>query len=726
MSNPKEVICLCSSDSESEDELLQGSFLTRARHQPLVTESSSSSSSSNSPTNAAAGVAAATKKGESCKDTANSSGNAPKSAVTAAAAGITYNDKPQTASTSELATAALPNDKSKDILYDKDSDDESMLEVLPAQTPATKKSWGDGPRLSYSGQSARDPVVNFLLHEASSPLVEDDNLRARLTHRMTTTTTVAAAVPRNVAVGKSAAAAVHSQLSDSEVEVLPVAPPKQSQNYNSDDDDDDDWDRKPSALSKSTMMCAGDESSSSDDDSLLLSQSLSRACQKPAVQPPPKQPSSILYTSDEDSDASDDSFAVQCRQLDKRRAQNAAAQTRTARRQDKENTRNVQATKQAAKEQRQLERQKAKAAKEQAKQAAREQRQRERLAKQEAQQAAKRQRLMDKEKNFQARGRFANQEIVVLAEPDILDTYKVQDTLTEAGFAHVRPYPSGLSCQVLQFIRQDYLQGGAEKALQDLLKNGPPRSGQAVAYEHIGVVAVVVPAETLVDLIQDEASPRNAVDDDDYPKLEQWLFGLVTGWRAAWHKTTDDRPRIILLLYKITESLDRLWVQYRTGGRSGRTPPTTEQFHDAVLWMLIQFQVESIHCHSPEDLSHEILKMTRFLAEAPYAKQATELQTFAKLPAHVNDMAPDFDRAQDTWIRQLQQIPRLSADMARNVSMHYPTALSLWKVYQDETMTEDEKRFLLTDLFGTKSAQSKLSNHVYLALTSDDPQEILH
>ena len=141
--------------------------------------------------------------------------------------------------------------------------------------------------------------------------------------------------------------------------------------------------------------------------------------------------------------------------------------------------------------------------------------------------------------------------------------------------------------------------------------------------------------------------------------------------------------------------------------------------------MLIQFQVESIHCTTPEDVGHEIFKLTRFLAETPYAKQATDLQTIAKLPAHVSDMAPTFDRARDTWIRQLQQIPRLSADMATNISRHYPTAMSLWKAYQDESMSTQEKQLLLADLFGTRSSQAKLSLFVYQAMTSDNPDEIL-
>ena len=381
------------------------------------------------------------------------------------------------------------------------------------------------------------------------------------------------------------------------------------------------------------------------------------------------------------------------------------------------------------------------------KQAAREQRQQARVAKQQAAQAAKQQKQRERQISHQARGRYANQEIAILLEPAILlrddndasHPWKVRETLEVSGFTHVHAYPSGLSCNAIQFIRQEYLQGGATQAVQDLLQKGPPPgNGASVLYEHLNVLAVIVDGPTMIDLMiegddtnddDDTATSRrgcsNNDDDDDYPLLEQWLFGLVAGWRAAWNKTAADRPRIILLLYQVQDHVDRLWVRYKKNKRRGPTPPNTEQLHDAILWMLIQFQVESIHCHTPEDVGHEVYKMTRLLAETPYARQATDLQTIAKLPAHVSDMAPSLDRARDTWIRQLQQVPRLSADMAANVAQHYPTALSLWNVYQDDTIPEHEKQALLADLFGRSSSQFKLSNHVYRALTSDNPAEIL-
>jgi hypothetical protein len=374
------------------------------------------------------------------------------------------------------------------------------------------------------------------------------------------------------------------------------------------------------------------------------------------------------------------------------------------------------------------------------KQTAQEQRERERIARKAQKEAESKQRQEQRSKVKQTRGDFANLEIVVLAEPSILNvatnSWKIAETLQSQNFEHIQAYPSGLSCHALQFVRQDYFSGGAPKAMETLLKMGPCDNVQSVScFEHIPLLAIVVEAQEFIDLLQkpqddgDLTPSRGATttfeDDDDYPELEAWLFGLVAGWRAAWRKTAAFRPRIILLLDKVKESLDRVWVQYNRTGRRGPVPPNSEQMHDAILWMLIQFQVESIHCSTAEDVAHEVYKLTKALADLPYTKQATELQATAKLPMTVADTAPHFDRARDTWIRKLQQIPRVSYDMAHAVSCHYPTASSLWRVYQDVNIPHEEKEVLLADLFGTRSAQVKISRHVYRALTSEDPNEIL-
>lgn len=140
---------------------------------------------------------------------------------------------------------------------------------------------------------------------------------------------------------------------------------------------------------------------------------------------------------------------------------------------------------------------------------------------------------------------------------------------------------------------------------------------------------------------------------------------------------------------------------------------------------MIQFQVECVHCKASEEVSNHIRKMTRLLAEEPYQKQVTELECIKKLKAECSDMDPAYDRAADCWLRQLQQVPRVSRQVAMNLTCNYPTALSLWKAYQDDSLTDDEKRYLTADMFSEKSTQAKLASQLYTIMTSKDPNEIL-
>jgi len=291
----------------------------------------------------------------------------------------------------------------------------------------------------------------------------------------------------------------------------------------------------------------------------------------------------------------------------------------------------------------------------------------------------------------------------------------VVDDLQEAGY-RVQEYPSALGCKAIQWIRKDYLQGGAADALQRLQVNNKED------YHHLPMLTIVydIPHE-FIQMLQ----RTHHDEEDDYPEMETWLRGIETGWRAAWRAEPSEQPRIILLLYQVKETLNKLWVNYRKRGRKDDpVPPTSEELHDALSWMLIQFQVECIHCESLEDVAHEVTKMTRLLAEEPYQGQVTELECIKKLKAGCADTDPAHLRAKDCWLRQVQQVPRISHTMARNFVQHYPTARSLWLAYQSDDLTEDEKRVLVSDCFSNRE-QVKLSNWMYTIMTSGDPNHLL-
>jgi hypothetical protein len=364
-------------------------------------------------------------------------------------------------------------------------------------------------------------------------------------------------------------------------------------------------------------------------------------------------------------------------------------------------------------EAKQRERQRNRAAKEHEKL----QRQEERKAKLAAAEEEKESRKRRRENAANAGGKHAKDEIAVLMERDLFRNQNgiaLVHALQKAGF-RVLEYPSALGCNAVQFIRKDYSEGGAEIAIEMLLARN--QNG----YAHLPIVVIVfdVPNDFIRLL---ERSDHE--DDDDYPNLIEWLRGVEAGWRAAWKLAANQRPRIILVLEKVLESIDKRWIEYRKRGHGDtQAPPTAEELHDAVTWMLIEFQVECVHCASSDDVSNDLRKMTRLLAEEPYQRQVTDLDCIRKLKPQCSDMDSPDARSTDCWRRQLQQVPSVSFKVASSLVEFYPTARSLWTAYQNDTLSESEKRLLLADCCGTGRRHAKLSDQIYRILTSLDPDD---
>ena len=98
---------------------------------------------------------------------------------------------------------------------------------------------------------------------------------------------------------------------------------------------------------------------------------------------------------------------------------------------------------------------------------------------------------------------------------------------------------------------------------------------------------------------------------------------------------------------------------------------------------MIHFQLDCVHhCPSLEWIQANIHKMSRGICEGVYANQVLELPCIKKIKQGPNtdDL---LDRAGDTWLRMLQQVPRISEAEARNIVQHYPTMQSLWQAYQE-------------------------------------------
>ena len=418
---------------------------------------------------------------------------------------------------------------------------------------------------------------------------------------------------------------------------------------------------------------------------------------------------------------------------------------RTARKTDEERKREVETKMRERLEREQLRKQlraERAAEKEQEKRVKMQQRERERTAKRLAKEQKAASKRRRREDIGQATGKFAAQEIAVLMERSLVrhGEWKFSEDLVEAGYTTVLEYPSGLGskCKAVQWIRRAYLEGGAAAAVRNLhtdRNHGNSSNTGDNDYDHLPVLVLVFddPHKFLAML---ERSQHG--EDDDYPQLEVWLRGVQAGWRASWRKPHQMNPRILLLVNNAMKALDRKWINYRKQHRQHHlhksntnleatpvAPPTADELNDATTWLLIQFQVECIHCASLEDISHNLCKTTRLLAEEPYQKQMTELECVKKIKAGCTDMDPPDVRSQDCWLRQLQQVPRLSDKMAHNLVRHFPTARSLWLAYQDVDRSEDEKRLLAANLLAVQRSQAKLSHWLYRLMTSHDPNEML-
>lgn len=380
--------------------------------------------------------------------------------------------------------------------------------------------------------------------------------------------------------------------------------------------------------------------------------------------------------------------------------------------------------------------------------AKKEQRERQRIEKQLADEAEKVAKKRYREECKQTSGKLAKEEIAVLLQKELFNSYTVIPDLEQMGY-HVQDHPSALQCNAIQWIRKDALKGGAELAVQHL------HSAQS-EYQHFPIVTILIDdAEAFVKLL---ARSPDDEEEDDYPALEDWLMGIEYGWRASWKipSTTETnvtvsqqptRPRLILLLVKITEALDKMWIQYRkqlsTNDPTGANrrsmsstnanmhpPPTAEELHDAITWILIQFQIECVHCKSNEDVSVQLCKVTRLLAESPYRKPVTEFSCIKKIKAthnlDENDESNSFERAKDCWMRQLQQIPNISQPRALHFTKFYPTPLSLWIAYQNPSLSLAQKRSLVANCFHETVSHLKLSEKLYTVMTSQDPNEMIH
>lgn len=473
-----------------------------------------------------------------------------------------------------------------------------------------------------------------------------------------------------------------------------------------------------------------DELSSSSDDESTPSVSGSASATK---QPARTKITSFLESSSDDDDSIDQRLQT-ARQIikraeDRRHAEQTSKQalepglTETSATKAPQRTASARSQAQSAQQniQREKSRQEQREQREREKEERLRLKQEERATKQAAKLAEQQHRKRSREYDAQLKGKFANKEIAVLLDNTLYhhEELTIKNDLHDAEYL-VKNYRSGLEGKTIQWIRKEFLQGGAAKAIEHL----DARQMNSSSFQHLPLLAVVFDEpQEFIDLLRRDEHGQ----DDDFPLIRDFLFMLVVGWRAAWN--TEVQPRIIVLLHQVVEAIERQWVHYnRNYTRSSseqRSPPTAEELQDAITWMLIEFQVECIRCDSQADVSREVCKMTAILSKEPYQGLVSELECVKKVKPQTTENDSPFARAVDTWERQLQQVPGLGQTKARYFVHLYPTARSLWKVYQNNHLSENQKKLLCHDCFHENASYPKLSSQLFHVMTSNDPNHLL-
>jgi hypothetical protein len=376
----------------------------------------------------------------------------------------------------------------------------------------------------------------------------------------------------------------------------------------------------------------------------------------------------------------------------------------------------------SARERKQQEQERKKASREAATQRRKEAKEDERLAKQRQKQHDKDERNVAKERDKQANrdrkvaaqqstGKFAQLEMALVVHANLKESLKETFEVLEETYPEVME-SRGFDMGAVQFIRKDYITGGAKAAAESFRRNDTD------GYQLCDRLLIVFSdPDDFLKLME-----RSDIE-DDYPKLEEWLEETNASWKSKWNRS--ENPKIVILLPGILQEVHRRW---NAASRKERQFLMTDaDINDAVVWLHVTFRTECQPLTSLEEVLAFLLKMTRAISEEPYIQQVTELECVKKIKSQLLDAesATQLERANDTWIRMLQQVPRMSVTRAEHLAQYYPTARSLWQAYQASAATDaGSQTNMVTHLLGDRQ-HKKLSEQLSKVMTSNNPNELL-
>lgn len=341
----------------------------------------------------------------------------------------------------------------------------------------------------------------------------------------------------------------------------------------------------------------------------------------------------------------------------------------------------------------------------------------------------------DKLAAHQRSGKFAREEVGLLVHPHIKHLWTTQQSPHDQQQSQLQLWEElsltnphileseGIDKGAIQFLRRDCLAGGAESAIKAFQNN------DTTGYQLVNRLLIIFyDPDDFLKLLH-----RSDPYEDDYPLLDEWLEQIYSSWKMKWSTTTI--PKVMILLPRILSEIHRRW-----NGAPQTTPQhltiTDSDLNDAIVWLHVSARVECQIMKTDDDTLQFLRNMTRAISEEPYVQPVTELQCVKKIKSAIvlpstNDPAaatnPILERAHDTWVRMLQQVPGISSTRAEQLARYYPTARSLWQFYQHQQLVSDNTStpHSVAHLFGERGQLNKLSEQLYLTMTSDNPKELL-
>lgn len=312
----------------------------------------------------------------------------------------------------------------------------------------------------------------------------------------------------------------------------------------------------------------------------------------------------------------------------------------------------------------------------------------------------------------QQMGKFAQDEIALLINPKLFKDPEWKETFDKFYESYDSISESdGIDDGAIQFIRRNYVEGGATAALRALERNS--ESGFQLVHH---LVIIFSNPNHFLSLME------RSDTEDDYPKLEEWLEKKYALWKKKW--PGSETPRVMILLPGLIEEVHQKW---NDASRTEKQFLTTDvDVNDAIVWLQIAFRVEAQLLKNKEDVLDFLLKMTRSISEEPYAQAATELECVRKIKStlEAGSQHSPLEIAQDTWIRMLQQVPKMSAARAESVAQYYPTARCLWQAYSN-TENESERQMLVSHLMSENRQFKKVSEQLHRLMTTQDSKDLL-